>query len=58
MEKNKQPDLEIEMIHSFMEDMNNKQLEKLCAYAAKLLSDKRYKIKIDKNDIISKKQTE
>jgi len=35
--------LSIEMISSFMEDMTPKQLEKLCDYASKLISDKRYK---------------
>jgi hypothetical protein len=37
------PNISIEMISSFMEDMTPKQLEKLCDYAAKLYSDKRYK---------------
>ena len=36
---------EIEMICAFMYEMNLTQLEKLSSYAAKLYSDKRYKIK-------------
>jgi hypothetical protein len=43
-------DISIEMISSFMEDMTPAQLDKLCSYAAKLISDKRYKrIKQSKN---------
>jgi len=40
--KNEEIDIELEMIHSFRE-MNLSQLRKLSVYAAKLLSDKRYK---------------
>jgi hypothetical protein len=36
-------DISREMISSFMEYMTPKQLEKLCDYAAKIYSDKRYK---------------
>lgn len=46
-------DISREMISSFMEYMTPKQLEKLCDYAAKIYSDKRYKTKI-KTKVISK----
>lgn len=35
-------DVSLEMIHSFIETMNDKQLERLCDYAAKIFGDKRY----------------
>lgn len=38
-------DIELEMIHEFIYNMNISQLEKLSSYASKLLNDKRYKIK-------------
>jgi hypothetical protein len=38
-----EPNISIEMISSFMEDMTPAQLEKLCNYAAKLFKDKRHK---------------
>jgi hypothetical protein len=37
--------LELEMLHAFIYEMNSSQLEKLSGYACRLLSDKRYKNK-------------
>jgi len=55
MKKNKyeEIDIEMEMLHSFIREMNLSQLQKLSSYAAKLLSDKRYnKNKLKENESI------
>jgi hypothetical protein len=43
---NKEDDPNFLMIISFMKDMNENQLERLCKYTEKLFTDKRYKTKI------------
>ena len=40
--------LNLEMLHEFIYEMNGSQLEKLVLYACKLLNDKRYKRKNEK----------
>jgi hypothetical protein len=41
--KNEKINIELEMIHELIQEMNLSQLEKLSFYACKLLNDKRYK---------------
>lgn len=41
--KNEKMNIELEIIHEFIQEMNLSQLKKLSSYACKLLNDKRYK---------------